>query len=595
LRWQLLRGIFGAVILLVVWAIGFGTWDILRAKADIATAKTVATQIIDSRDLLLTSEGRSTASVQLHTMHTAAFDADQRLRGSAPLTVLTWIPFVNRQVTGLRDAVGDVDETAAQGQRLLTAATAAANASHGTYIDLPTLKRLNEQVHESRLALQGRVRSADGLFGPIKSARLSINRQLQTLNGLLKNADSALTFAQPFLGSNGPRKYFVAGLNNSEMRDQGMVLSWAILKVDGGHFEMSKASTVGTISLRKPAVALTDEGTKTVFGPLEPTRIWQSVNAVADFRTSSQWMMAMYAAARGERVDGVLGIDVVTLQNILRVTGSVRIPNTKPAINSTNVARLILHDLYVKYPAGSQQQGRRDEISSIAQAAVTKMKSGGFDSARLIKALAQSTGGRHLLFYDSDPTNEANIIKFGASGALVSPNGNIIHTSIQSGVAAKLDWYMHETLKYDISVTSDGTAFITTTISLQNTAPRNAKPSYAFGPDNTNTRIAGEYVARIYQWLPANAASPTSVKQDGLVLTRTVVRVPAAQTNVAVLQAVVKNAVKNGALSFTFIPQGTIRSIPVTLTLRSDVALNGPGTITWSGEKTKTVTWTASR
>ena len=595
LRWQFLRGLLVGVVLLLVWALGFGFWDIMRAKNDIATAKTAATQIIDGRDSLLTTEGRATASVQLHSMHSAAYSADLRLRGSAPLTVLSWIPFVNRQVNGLRDAVSDVDETAAQGQRLLAAATAASDASHGTYIDLPTLKSLDNQVHASRLALQGRVRSAAGLVGPIKSARTSINQQLRVLNGLLKNADSALTFAQPFLGSTGPRTYFVAGLNNSEMRDQGMVLSWAILKVNNGHFEMSHSSTVGTISLRKPAVVLTDQGTKTVFGPLEPTRIWQSVNAVGDFRTSSRWMMAMYAAARGERVDGVLGIDVVTLQNILRVTGAVRIPNTKPAINSSNVASLILHDLYVKYPAGAQQQGRRDEISAIAQAAVTKMKSGGFDSALLIKALAQSTGGRHLLFYDSNATNEANIIKFGASGALLSPNGNVVHTSIQSGVAAKLDWFMRESLQYDIRVNSEGTAFITTTITLDNTAPPHPKPSYAFGPDNTNTHIAGEYIARIYQWLPANAESPAAVKEEGLVLTRTVVHVPAHQSNIAVLQAVIKNAVKNGALSFTFIPQGTIRPIPVTLTLHSDVSLNGPGTITWTGAKTKTVTWTANQ
>ena len=595
LRWQFLRGLLVAVILLVVWALGFGVWDILRAKSDITAAKNAATKIIDGRDSLLTSQGRASAAVQLHSMHSAAYSADLRLKGSAPLTVLSWIPFVNRQVNGLRDAVSDVDETAAQGQRLLASATAAADASHGTYVDLPTLKSLNEQVHASRLALHGRVRSASGLVGPIKSARISINHQLRVLNGLLKNADSALTFAQPFLGSTGPRTYFVAGLNNSEMRDQGMVLSWAILKVNGGHFEMSHSSTVGTISLRKPAVVLTDKGTKTVFGPLEPTRIWQSVNAVGDFRTSSKWMMAMYAAARGEHVDGVLGIDVVTLQNILRVTGPVRIPNTKPAINSANVASLILHDLYVKYPAGAQQQGRRDEISAIAQAAVTKMKRGGFDSAVLIKALAKSTGGRHLLFYDANSTNEANIIKFGASGALASHSGNVIHTSIQSGVAAKLDWFMHETLKYDIRVNSEGTAFITTTITLNNTAPPHPKPSYAFGPDNTNTHIAGEYIARIYQWLPANAESPASVKEEGLTLTRTVVHVPAHQANVAVLQAVIKNAVKDGALSFTFIPQGTIRSIPVTVTLHSDVSLNGPGTITWSGANTKTVTWSANR
>ena len=595
LRWQVLRGLIVAIILLVIWALGFGIWDVMRARADISTAKSAATQIIDGRDSLLTAQGRAVASVQLNSMHAAAYSADVRLRGSAPLTVLTWIPFVNRQVNGLRDAVSDVDETAAQGQALLAAASAASDASHGTYIDLPTLKSLNTQVHISRLALQGRVRSAAGLVGPIKSARVSINRQLRVLNGLLKNADSALTFAQPFLGSTGPRTYFVAGLNNSEMRDQGMVLSWAILKVNGGHFEMSQSSTVGSISLRKPAVILTDTGTRAVFGPLEPTRIWQSVNAVGDFRTSSRWMMAMFAAARGQHVDGVLGIDVVTLQNILRVTGAVHIPNTKPAINSANVASLILHDLYVKYPAGSQQQGRRDEISAIAQAAVTKMQGGGFDSALLIKALAQSTGGRHLLFYDSDATNEANIIKFGASGALVSSNGNVVHTSIQSGVAAKLDWFMRDSLKYDIRVNSDGTAFVTTTITLHNTAPPHPKPSYAFGPDNTNTHIAGEYIARIYQWLPIDSESPAAVNDEGLVLTRTVVHVPAHQTNVAVLQAVIKHAVKDGALSFTFIPQGTIRPIPVTLTLHSDVALNGPGTITWSGAKTKTVTWTANR
>ena len=571
LRWQFLRGLVVAVIGIVVWALGFGIWDIVRAQSDISTAKDAASQIINGRDSLLTANGRAIAAVQLNSMHTAAYSADVRLQGSAPLTVLSWIPLINRQVNGLRSAVNDVDETAAQGQLLLASASAAADASHGTYVDLPALKSLNAQVHASRLVLQHRVRSTGGLVGPIRTARVAINHQLRVLNGLLGNADNALTFAQPFLGSTGPRTYFVAGLNNSEMRDQGMVLSWAILKVNNGNFEMSNSATVGTLALRTAAAPLTGAGTKLVFGPLEPTRIWQSVNAVGDFRTSSRWMMAMYAAARKQHVDGVLGIDVVALQNILRVTGAVHISSTKAAINSSNVARLILHDLYVKYPAGSQQQGRRDEVSAIAQSAVTKMKEGGFDSALLIKALARSTGGRHLLFYDSTTSNENNIIKFGASGALVGPSSNIVHTSIQSGVAAKLDWYMRESLQYDIRVNSEGTAFVTTRINLENTAPPHPKPSYAFGPDNTATHIAGEYIARIYQWLPPASESPAAVKDEGLVLTRTVVHVPANQRNVAVLQAVIKNAVKNGALSFTFIPQGTLRPIPVTVTLRSDV------------------------
>ena len=594
-RVQLLRGALVACGLVLVWALGFGAWDILSAKGDVNDARVAASQIINNRDRLLTSAGRQSAASALATMKSAAYAADQRLEGSAPLTVLSWIPLIGNQVNGLRNAVSDVDATATVGQHLLAAASKAADASRGTYIDLPSLKALTRQVHDARLALHGRIRSTRGLYGPIHSARATINREVRTLNALLADAEQSLTFAQPFLGSEGPRTYFVAGLNNSEMRDQGMVLSWAILSVNNGHFSMSHAATVGTISLRKPAVAITEAGTRKVFGPLEPTRIWQSVNAVGSFPTSARWMEAMYAAARGQHVDGVLGIDVVTLQNILRVTGSVRIPTVKSVINSANVAQLVLHDLYVKYPAGSQQQGRRDEISSIAQAAVDKMKSGNFDTAQLLKALAQSTPGRHLLFFDNNARNESHVVHFGASGGLTDHGTNVFHTSVQAGVAAKLDWYVRSSVRYDIQVAADGTAFITTTVTMRNLAPANAKPSYAFGPDNTNTHTAGEYIARVYQWMPHDATSAAAVKDEGLMLTHTVVHLLPQRSDVAVFQSVVKNAVKNGVLKFEFIPQGTIHPTHMTVTLRSNMALDGPGLVTWSGGKSRTITWRASR
>ncbi|MEI8147786.1 MAG: hypothetical protein WCG62_01750 [Actinomycetes bacterium] len=81
LRWQVLRGLVVAVIAFVVWALGFGIWDILRAQSDIATAKDAATQIVDGRDSLLTASGRATAAMQLSSMHTAAYSADLRLQG----------------------------------------------------------------------------------------------------------------------------------------------------------------------------------------------------------------------------------------------------------------------------------------------------------------------------------------------------------------------------------------------------------------------------------------------------------------------------------------------------------------------------------
>ena len=592
LRWQVIRGIGVAAGLLLLWAGAFGAWDIWKAKGDLTHAQNSATKLIAARDGLVSKYGRQLALLALSDMHQSAFAADSRLAGSAPLKVLSWVPGVNRQVNGLLDGAADVDVVSGEGEKLVKAASACADASHGNYIDLPTLKVLADQVRLSRDALKGRVRSADGLFGPIHKARVALNEQVAVVNGLLRDGTNALTFAQSFLGADGPRTYFVAGLNNSEMRDQGAVLSWSLLHVNHGVFTMSNASSVGTISLAQPAVPISDPGTKTVFGPLEPTRIWQSVNAVGDFPTSAKWMIAMYAAARGQRVDGVLGVDVVALQNILRVVGAVRIPSVNKNIDHTNVAKLILHDLYVKYPAGSQQW-RHDEISSIAQAAVKKMEQGKFDSASLIKGLAQSTPGRHLLFYDTHAPLQALTARFNASGGLVDHGTNVMHLSVQSGVAAKVDWYMHQDVKYDIRISELGTAYITTTLTLTNTAPANAKPSYALGPDNTNTHIPGEYVARIYEWMPKGTTSPVAIQEGGLSLTRTVARVRPQQTHVAVVQGVLQHAVKNGSFQLRIIPQGTIHPATVTVSMTSANGLRGPGTVSFTGDKPVTLTWTS--
>lgn len=591
LRWQVLRGLGLAIGVVLLWAGAMGAWDIWKAKGDLTHAQNSATKLIDARADLVSKYGRQLALLTLSDMHQSAFEADKRLSGSAALKVLSWIPVVNTQVNGLVKGANDVDVVSAEGEKLVRAASACADASHGNYVDLPTLKLLADQVNLSRDALSGRVRSASGLIGPIHRARVALNEQLTLLNGLLGDGSHALTFAQTFLGANGPKTYFVAGLNNSEMRDQGAVLSWALLHVNHGVFEMSNASSVGTISLSSPAVTISDPGTKEVFGPLEPTRIWQSVNAVGDFPTSARWMMAMYGKARGQAVDGVLGIDVVTLENILRVVGAVRIPTVRKNIDHTNVAKLLLHDLYLKYPAGSQQW-RHDEISSVAQAAVTKMKRGNFDSANLIKALAQSTPGRHILFYDPHTAQQQLVTQFNASGGLTDTTTNTVHLSIQSGVAAKIDWFMHHEVKYDIRVSPSGTAYITTTVTLTNNAPANAKPSYALGPDNTNTHIVGEYVARIYEWLPARTTSPVAVKEGGLSLTRTVVRVKPQQSQVAVLQGVLKHAVKNGVFSLRFVPQGTIHPATVSVTMNAENGMRGPGSVTFTGDRPVTLTWT---
>src|SRR6202035_2671336 len=129
----------------------------------------------------------------------------------------------------------------------------------------------------------------------------------------------------------------VAGENNAEMRDQGAVLSWAILKANNGSFTMTKSHSVGTLKIRHPAPIRLPAGTLAAFGQLEPTQVWQSVNATADFPLSGQVMAAMYHQRTHLSVDGVIGVDPITLKHMLEATGGVKVKGIPGRVTPHNV------------------------------------------------------------------------------------------------------------------------------------------------------------------------------------------------------------------------------------------------------------------
>jgi hypothetical protein len=591
---QILTGVVLAVFVVFTVAAIFGVLAFLHARSELRQAQAIGHEIVSDRNQLLTGEGRLDVAKQLVHMQMLAANADNSLNGSMAISLLKIVPILGTQVRGLTDTVDGVNSLANQGSVLLDSTTATIDASHGTSINLVYLAALDRQVHSSAKKLLSLEKSPEGLWGPARTERVKLNDQLARIVGLLNRGGDALDFAQPFLGSNGPRTYLVAGQNNSEMRDQGGVLSWALLHVRNGNFTMTDAASVGTLTLRHPAVAITDAATREVFGPLDPTRIWQSVNANGDFPTSSRWMIAMLQRARGIKVDGVIGVDVQTLANILKVVGSVHVSDVSQQVTASNVAPLLLYKLYVKYPAGSQQ-ARHDDITAVAQAAVAKMNNSRYDLGAFFHSLAKASQGRHLLFYDTNAALERTVQRFGGSGALLANGPNTVHLAIEAGVAAKLDWFIHSSVTYDVKIDSHGTAYITTTLQLHNSAPAHAKPSYALGPDHTNSFVAGEYIARIYEWLPKGFVAPGSLIEEHLSLERAVRSVYAQQTQEVIFSPIELNAVHNGKFSLNFVPQGLIHPSRITVNFSSSSNYFGPVQSTWLGNKFVTLTWKANR
>ena len=584
-----------AFVVLAAWAV----ITVVQARDDLRGAQAEATLLAKDRTQLFTSTGRATAAGQIAGMQRGASAAATLVDNSMPLHALSWIPFVGQQVNGVTSLVNDFGTTSNQAATLLQSLRELTHLSHGTSISLPALDVLDLQVHEAAAALRPLNRGSGLLIGPLATARDTFDKEIVQVTGLLTTGGNLLNYAGPFLGTDGPRTYFVAGENNAEMRDQGAVLSWAILTANNGTFSMTKSHSVGTLHIRHPAPVRLPAGTLKAFGLLNPTLVWQSVNATGDFPLSAVSMAAMYQQRTHHTVDGVIGVDPVVLSHVLEASGPVHIPGIPEnrAITSKNVEYVLMHGLYLLYPKGYQQGTRHDEVAAVASAAVKRMKKHHYDLAFLVDQLAKATQGRHLLVWSKYATLEDAVTGFGASGSLTAWGGSAIHLAIESAVAAKLDWYVHTSASYAVTIDQNGYAYIQARILVVNTAPKGCHPHYVCGPDHTNgDTIKGQYVGRVDQWFPAGAVSEDALSESGLTLVRTVVSILPGHREVILLQADVPHAVKDGGYSLSFIPQSTINPQALSMTFSAPQwSVSGPTHASWVGNGVATYRWKLSR
>jgi hypothetical protein len=592
---QVALGVLLAFVVAFVACAVWGTFTILQARNDLRGAQSEATSLAVDRTQLFSANGRKHAVLQIDTMQRRTQRAASLVDNSVPLRVLSWIPFVGQQVDGVKSLVNDFNTTSQQAGSLLAAVNLVLDNSHGTTISLPAVSVLQLQVAESVQALRPLDRGSGLLIGPLASARNSFDHEITKITALLTTGQHLLTYAGPFLGADGPRTYLIAGENNAEMRDQGAVLSWAILTARDGTFSMSHAQSVGTLQIRHPAPVHLPQGTEAAFALLQPTRVWQSVNATADFPLSGQIMAAMYHQRTHKTVDGVIAVDVPALEDVLKVTGPVRVKGIPLPVDSGNAAYALLHGLYLLYPKGYEQGTRHDEVAAVASAAVHHMKLYHYDLASLVDQLARATTGRHLLVWSVFPDLERAVEGFGASGSLTVHGTNAIHLAIESAVAAKLDWYIHTDAIYKVSIDAHGTATIAAKIVVVNTAPKHGEPHYIVGPDHINSFTAGQYVARLDLWFPLDSTVPGGLDESGLKLARAEVNVLPQHKETLLLVAVIPHAIKHGKFQLWFIPQSSIWPQLDKVELSAPTwSVSGPRTKVWRSTTTKSLTWNLS-
>jgi hypothetical protein len=241
----------------------------------------------------------------------------------------------------------------------------------------------------------------------------------------------------------GDRHYLVALQNNSEMRDQGMVLSYGLAGFSGGRLRFDRTGSINELTLSRPAPTPIPPGTDAVFGFIHPTTLWQSVNATADSAWSGRAMADMAAQATGKPVEGVVAMDAVALARIVAIVAPLQAPEIAEPITGDNLPRILLHDLYEGLLPDERSPAKLARQAEVARAAIERMTSGGHDVVALGRALGEAAAGGHLRLWSATPVEEGvfEAVGLGGGPALRRPD-RTFHAAVEARGVSKLDYYV---------------------------------------------------------------------------------------------------------------------------------------------------------
>jgi len=560
-RWALL-----GVALVLAAGIAAGI-SALNAYRHVARSESDARYVITHLREVETSAGRSALQSRLSDISSNAEAAQSSLTVHWSAALFGWMPGIGADFRNVGTLLEDERAIAENGIQLLHRYGQFQDAFvHTTPQQVGAFRALLSAMTTSQSTLAHLPRVQRGLLNPLAATEHTAQEKIDHIQRLFDTGVASLHVAQDFLGFGEPKTILVLAENNAEMRDEGTVLSYSLFQAHDGTLTLLRSGRPSQLNLAKPVAFPVSPGAAQYYWAAQPAQIWQSVDVPGDFRVVGRTAAEMFTAATGIQVDDVVGIDVPALAALVQVGGPLTVPSIGEALTSSNMATVLLHDLYAKFPAGSQAP-RYNALSQVSEALLQRIHDDRHRLQDYLKVLAQLLPTRHFLMWAANPETQRSIRSLGGDGCL-SCNDAVgsFHVAVQNDVASKLDYYIHVNDDYVVNVLPNGSADVSTTVVIHNDAPAGQPPSYQLGPDGGASTVEGEYVGNIYQWTPPGSTAIGGAQDEGMMLSGTSVSILPGHTESATFWASAPGVVTNGQLRLHFIPQASL--YPQTIVVR---------------------------
>jgi hypothetical protein len=486
--------IVGGLVVLVALAGILLARDLYAVRASLAAAQA---SLVEVRS----AAGEADVARASSSLERADRDlADARSRSGGPLWSLgARVPVlgdsvaVTRSVVRVASAALDVAQRAVAGGDQLLGSGLDVRVSDGQ-LDLAPLAQA-QQVLDSlpvgRLAdTRDELRAIEPRWAPqelLDGRRETLRLADETIE-TIGNGQDLLAALPSFLGTDGPRTYFIGVQTPGELRGTGGLIGYyGLLTVEDGRFELVASDVYD--ALDGPEDTMPGDDGEGGDGPLtgriaqlagDPTQgvpvdeeyaarfdqalaagHFSNVNVDPDLPTTARVALDLFTLRTGLEVDGMVLTDPVALESILTAAGGeLEVPRSAlpegvdlPAtLAPASFADFAMIDVYEQLGSGRGEE-RKLLLRALGDAAFGQIFDGAWDGVAMSRALGDAAGERHLQVFSRDETEQAAFERIGIAGALRAPEGaDLFAVTANNAVGGKQDVHVGHHVSLDVTL-----------------------------------------------------------------------------------------------------------------------------------------------
>jgi hypothetical protein len=476
-----------AVLVALLVIVSVEAYRYVRIYNDLAEGRSLlvgAADLMEQEGLDITQGDLSEAERRFESARGKLASASDAL-GSDPLVFAAGrLPWMGGQVEAAKEIASIGVDSSDIGMEAATAMRTyqrMRDGQGGTLSErvVPVLEAVEPNVAgiEEKLAAVQKSRGQiadDGLLGVLSPAVAQLDHHIEELEKRLTDYRRAARMAPKVLGYDRPQTYLVLAHDNTEILGTGgFILVYGFLTFDEGRLERLFFDDVGSINPNWPPPT---DGYIDPPRPLQTylLRDWPMGLAEAswwpDFQTAAQNAIEIYHTNSGtqEPIDGVIGVNFLTLEKMLEVLGPVTVEEYDATVTSEDVTE---KTLVITHPQGARpwETDRYDFVGYLAEDVIGRTLSAGPSKwTSMLSALRSVGREKNLLLYHTDPAVQRVIADFGWDGGLREVEGDYLMVVDSSLRSTKLSLLIEPRIDVDVSIDVEGNTTNVVTLAYTN-------------------------------------------------------------------------------------------------------------------------------